>query len=80
MKTIDDLTPFMATHAGEVLQEEFAKLINIKKSQFDKIISGKEIIDEKLASQFDKVLGINSDYWLNLQKNYITDKVKIARF
>lgn len=90
MKTIDDLTPFMATHAGEVLQdeliannisqEEFAKLINIKKSQLDKIISGKEIIDEKLASQFDKVLGINSDYWLNLQKNYITDKVKIARF
>ncbi|WP_461640560.1 HigA family addiction module antitoxin [Labilibaculum euxinus] len=90
MKTINELTPFVATYVGEVLQdelatnnmsiEEFAKLINIEKSQLDRIITGKEIINKKLASQFEKVLGIDSDYWLNLQKNYITDKVKIARF
>lgn len=90
MKTIDKLTPFIATPAGEVLQDElvannisikkFAKLINIEKSQLDRIITGKEIIDRKLANQFDKVLNIDSDYWLSLQKNYITDKVKIARF
>ena len=90
MKTIDKLTPFIATHAGEVLQdelaannisiEEFAKLINIKKSQLDRIVTGKEIINKKIASKFEKVLGIDSDYWLSLQKKYITDKVKIARF
>ncbi|WP_321319874.1 HigA family addiction module antitoxin [Labilibaculum sp.] len=90
MKTIDELTPFIPTHAGEVLQdeliannisiEEFAKLINIKKSQLNRIITGKEMINKKLANKFEKVLGIDSDYWLSLQNKYITDKINIARF
>ncbi|PNW27221.1 HigA family addiction module antitoxin [Formosa algae] len=87
MRTIDKLTPFIATHPGEVLwdemqandftQIEFAKLIDVKRSQLNEIIKGKRNINADLALLFEKGLGIDANYWLELQKNYDLDKAKI---
>jgi len=87
MKTIDTITPFIATHVGEVLfdeleaneisQADFAKLIGIKKSQLNEIIKGKRNINADLAILFESALGIDAEYWLEVQKNYDLDKAKI---
>ena len=87
MKTIDKLTPFIATHPGEVLWDEmqendftqidYAKLINVKRSQLNEIIKGKRNINADLALLFETALGIDAIYWLDLQKNYDLDKAKI---
>ena len=87
MKTVDKLTPLVATHVGEILldeleaneisQVEFAKLIGIKKSQLNEIIKGKRNINADLAILFESALGIDAEYWLELQKNYDLDKAKI---
>jgi len=87
MKTIDKLTPFVATHPGEILldeleaneisQVEFAKLIGIRKSQLNEIIKGKRNINADLAILIESALEIDAEYWLELQRNYDLDKAKV---
>ncbi|NOU61054.1 HigA family addiction module antitoxin [Marinifilum caeruleilacunae] len=87
MNPLSSLTPKYATHPGEVLldeleaneisQAEFAKIIGFKKSQLNEIIKGKRNINADLAILLEKSLGIDAEYWLELQKNYSLDKAKI---
>lgn len=91
MKTTKNTTPIFATHPGEILldelqainisQSDFAKQIGYKKSQLNEIIKGKRNVNVELALLLEKALGIDADYWLEIQKNYDIDKVKInAKF
>lgn len=83
MKTTAELTPLLATHPGEVIKDEldtvntsqadFAKLIGIKRSQLNEIIKGKRGLNAELALLLEKTLGIDADFWMELQKNYEMD-------
>jgi HTH-type transcriptional regulator/antitoxin HigA len=82
-----NLTPAIATHPGIILADEieangysqidFAKLIDLKRSQLNEIIKGKRNINADLALLLEKALGIDADFWMEAQKNYDLDKARI---
>lgn len=87
MMTTKNLVPAFATHPGLMLAEEieangfnqidFAKLIDLKRSQLNEIIKGKRNLNADLALLLEKALGIDADFWLEAQKNYDLDKARI---
>lgn len=87
MKHIKDVTPIKATHPGEILLDEmqangysqvdFANLIGMQKTQLNEIIKGKRDINADTAILLEKALGIDAEYWMELQKNYALDKARI---
>ena len=87
MKTTDQLIPAYATHPGSILldeivangysQIEFAKLIDINRSQLNEIIKGKRGIHANLALALEKTLKIDANYWLEAQKNYELDMARL---
>jgi len=89
MKTTETIVPGFATHPGEILldelqaidvsQSDFAKQIGYKKSQLNEIIKGKRNINTELALLLEKTLGIDADYWLEAQKNYDIDTVRVKK-
>jgi HTH-type transcriptional regulator / antitoxin HigA len=84
---ISELTPFTATHPGEILadelearaikQQEFAQQIGMQKSQLNEIIKGKRSINAEVAVLIEAALGISADFWLKAQNNYDLALVKI---
>lgn len=87
MKTANELSPFIATHPGELIQDEleareisqidFAKQIGMTRSQLNEIIKGKRNINADLALLLEKVLGIDADFWMEAQKNFDLDTARI---
>lgn len=87
MKHIKDTTAFKATHPGEILLDEmqangytqvdFANLIGMQKTQLNEIIKGKRDVNADTALLLEKALGIDAEYWMELQKNYALDKARI---
>ncbi len=85
--TTKNLIPSTATHPGEILADEieangynqidFAKLIDLKRSQLNEIIKGKRNINADLALLLEKALQIDADFWMEMQKNYDLDKARI---
>lgn len=85
--TTTNLIPAIATHPGLLLADEieaneytqidFAKLIDIKRSQLNEIIKGKRNINAELALLLERALGIDADFWMDAQKNYDLDKARI---
>ena len=85
--TTKNLVPAFATHPGFILADEieaneysqidFAKLIDLKRSQLNEIIKGKRNINADLALLLEKALGIDADFWMEAQKNYDLDKARI---
>lgn len=85
--TTKKVVPSFATHPGTILADEieannfsqiaFANLIDIKRSLLNEIIKGKRNITADLAILFEKVLGVDAEYWLEAQKNYELDKARI---
>jgi HTH-type transcriptional regulator/antitoxin HigA len=84
---INNIIPKYATHPGFILADEieannysqidFAKLIDLKRSQLNEIIKGKRNINADLALLLEKALGIDADFWMEAQKNYELDKARI---
>lgn len=76
----NNLTPFEPTHPGELLREEIeyrgitqTKLANetgVKVSLLNELIRGKRDFTIEYAMLLEAALGIESDYWMNLQSNY----------
>lgn len=85
--TTKNLVPAFATHPGLILVDEieangfnqidFAKLIDLKRSQLNEIIKGKRNINADLALLLEKALRIDADFWMEAQKNYDLDKARI---
>ncbi len=79
--------PFDPTHPGEILREEIeyrgitqtklAKDLGIRISLLNEIINGKRDITIEYALMLEAALGIDADFWINLQNNY--SKVKAKR-
>lgn len=80
----NNLTPFEPFHPGEVLREELAergitqtqlaKQMGIGVSLLNEIINGKRDISAEYALLLEAALGIDADFWLNLQRAYDKDE------
>lgn len=83
-----DLTPFVATHPGELIKDELqarkmtqkqlAQLAGIAESVLSEIVNGKRSISINTAIALEKAFEIPADYWVNLQSQYDLDSSVIA--
>ena len=83
------LTPFVATHPGEMIKDELkergmtqkqlADETGIKTSVLSETINGKRSISLNVAVALEKALDIPADVWMNMQTQYDLDKANIAK-
>ena len=84
----DNITPFVATHPGEMIKDELrerkltqkqlALETGIKPSVLSETINGKSPVSKNVALALEQALGIPADIWMNLQTQYDLDSVRIA--
>lgn len=84
-----ELTPFAATHPGEMIRDELkergmtqrqlAAATGIKTSVLSETINGKRNVSLNMAVALEKALGIPADIWMNLQTQYDLDTANIAK-
>ena len=77
---INDQLPGDIFHPGEHLkdeidarkmsQQELAEKLIVSKSEISLIINGHRNITPKLAIKLEEVLGINAEFWMNIQIKY----------
>jgi addiction module HigA family antidote len=82
------ITPFVATHPGEMIKDELkerhitqkqlAEETGIKPSVLSETINGKRSVSLNVAVALEKALGIPADIWMNLQNQYDLDAARIA--
>ena len=82
-----DLTPFVATHPGEMIRDELkergmtqkrlAEEMSVKPSVLSETINGKRPVSKNVAIALEKALGIPAEIWMNLQSQYELDKARI---
>lgn len=82
----NNLTPFEPTHPGEILREEIesrgisqsrlAQEIGIKVSLLNELINGKRDFTIEYALLLEASLGIEADFWINLQNAYNKARTK----
>ena len=84
----DNITPFVATHPGEMIKDELrerkltqkqlALETGIKPSVLSETINGKRPVSKNVALALEQAFGIPADIWMNLQTQYDLDSVRIA--
>ena len=77
---VNNVMPNEPTHPGEFLREEIecrgisqtklADQIGVKVSLLNELINGKRDFTIEYALMIEAALGIDADYWINLQINY----------
>ncbi len=82
----NNLTPFEPTHPGELLREEIecrgitqtqlAKELEIQVSLLNELINGKRDFTIEYSLMLEAALGIDSDFWINLQTEYSKAKAR----
>lgn len=82
----NNLTPYEPTHPGEILREEIesrgitqtelAKKLGMKVSLLNELINGKRDFTIEYALLLEAALGIDADFWINLQTDYSKAKAK----
>ena len=85
----NNLTPFEATHPGELIKDELherkmtqkqlEELTGIKQSVISETINGKRSMSLNFAIALEKALGIPAEFWMNIQTQYDIDVVNIAK-
>ncbi len=76
----NNVVPSHATHPGEILREEIecrgitqtklANQIGVKVSLLNELINGKRDFTIEYALLLEAALGIDADFWINMQTNY----------
>lgn len=84
-----ELTPFVATHPGEMIKDELkergmtqkqlAEETGIKTSVLSETINGKRSVSLNVAVALEKALDIPADVWMSMQTQYDLDKANIAK-
>ena len=84
----ESLTPFVATHPGEMIKDELkernmtqkqlAAESGFKASVLSETINGKRSVSLNVAVALEKVLGVPADVWMNMQTQYDLDAANIA--
>ena len=82
------LTPFVATHPGEMIKDELkersmtqkqlALATGIKPSVLSETINGKRSVSLSVAVALEKALNIPADIWMNIQTQHDLDAANIA--
>ncbi len=85
-KTASDMIPGDIFHPGEYIkdeldarglhQQELADKMKVSKSEISFIIHGHRDINAKTAVLLEMALGIDAEFWMNLQIKYDIDLVK----
>lgn len=80
----NNLVPFESTHPGEILREEIecrgitqtalASEIGVAKSLINEMINGKRDFTIEYSMMLEAALGIDADFWINLQTAYNKNK------
>ncbi len=88
MKT-NDITPFIATHPGELLKDELKErsmtqkqlsmMTGIKPSIISETINGKRSVSLNMAMALEKVLEIPANLWMNFQAQFDIDTATITQ-
>ncbi|MBQ9642033.1 MAG: HigA family addiction module antidote protein [Bacteroidaceae bacterium] len=83
-----NLTPFLATHPGEMIRDELkergmtqkwlAAEMDMKPSVLSEVIRGKRSVSRLMAETLERVFNIPADVWMNLQAQYDRDVADIA--
>lgn len=83
-----EATPFKAIHVGEYIkdeldargmqQKELAKMTGIQASVLNDIIKGKRDLTAEHSVLIGKSLGINDDFFYDLQKQYDMDRARLS--
>ncbi len=83
------LTPFVATHPGEMIRDELkeremtqkrlATATGIKPSVLSETINGKRSVSLSVAMALEKELGIPAEIWMNMQTQFDLDTANIAK-
>ena len=83
-----ELTPFEATHPGELIKDELkergmtqkqlATETGIKASVLSETINGKRNVSLSVAIALEKAFGIPADIWMSMQTRYDLDTANIA--
>ena len=85
----NNLTPFTATHPGEMIKDELKErhmtqkqleeMTGIQQSVISETINGKRSLSLNFAIALEKVFGISADVWMNMQTKYDLDIVNIDK-
>lgn len=88
MNTINQYIPDYAIHPGEILEEtldsrgilksDFARRCGISAKTVSQIISGNAPVLPPVALHFERVLGVSSTIWNNLNAQYELHQAKLA--
>lgn len=83
----NNINPKVPTHPGEILREEIecrgitqtqlANELGVKVSLLNELIKGKRDFTVEYSLLLEAALGIDADFWMNLQTSY--SKAKIRR-
>ena len=81
------ITPFIATHPGEMIRDELkeremtqkqlATATGIKPSVLSETINGKRSVSLSVAMALEKAMGIPAEVWMNLQTQFDIDSASI---
>lgn len=79
-KYANDMIPNHLTHPGEILKDELearkisqievAKKAKLTKSQVSQIVNCRRNITTEVAIKLEHALGIDAEFWLNMQSRY----------
>ena len=61
-----------------ISRAEFARRCDRSAKLISEIISGKAPIEPKTALQFERVLGVDADIWLGIEKDYQLHQIREA--
>ena len=61
-----------------ISRAEFARRCDRSAKLISEIISGKAPIEPKTALQFERVLGVDADIWLDIEKDYQLHQIRQA--
>ena len=64
--------------AQDISRAEFARRCDRSAKLISEIISGKAPIEPKTALQFERVLGVDADIWLDIEKDYQLHQIRKA--
>ena len=85
-KSANEMIPGDIFHPGEHLkdelearkmsQQQFCDKLGLSKSEVSSIIHGRRNISPVTALLFEKILGIDAEFWLNMQMKFDIDLVR----
>lgn len=55
---------------NQLTQKEFAKLMELSENSINELISGQMLLSVDIATKLEKVLGMPTQFWLNLETIY----------